>query len=150
MTPTRTLGLVLAALTGGLVVHTLATAADSPARTTAAAPEARVYELRTYTTHPGRLDALNKRFREHTCKLFEKHGMTLVGFWTPQDEKDGKTEKLVYMLSFPSREAAKTSWSAFGNDPDWKTARAESEKDGPIVKKVESVYLDPTDYSAMK
>jgi hypothetical protein len=110
----------------------------------------RVFELRTYFTHDGRLGALNKRFRDHTCRLFQKHGMELIGFWTPQDEKDGKDGKLVYLLAFPSREAAKASWKAFQEDPEWQKARKESELDGPIVKKVESVFLDPTDYSLIK
>ena len=110
----------------------------------------RVFEMRTYYTHPGRLDALNKRFREHTCALFKKHGIELIGFWTPQDEKDGKADTLVYLLAYPSRDAAKESWKGFGADPEWKAAREASEKDGPIVKKVVSVYLDPTDYSAIK
>jgi hypothetical protein len=114
------------------------------------APTGRVFELRTYTANPGRTEALHKRFREHTCKLFEKHGMELIGFWTPQDEKDGKGSKLVYLLAFPSREAAKKSWAAFGADPEWQRVREESHKDGVIVGKVESVYLDPTDYSALK
>ena len=106
----------------------------------------RVFEMRTYYTHPGRLDALNKRFREHTNTLFVKHGMDLIGYWTPQ----GKEDTLVYILAFPSREAAAASWKAFSNDPDWKKAAAESEKDGKIVAKVESVFLDPTDYSPIK
>ena len=111
-----------------------------------ASPPTRVFELRTYYTHEGRLDALNKRFRDHTCRLFQKHGIELIGFWTPQEEKD----KLVYLIAFPSREAAKASWEAFRNDPEWQKAAKESEQDGKIVKKVESVYLDPTDYSAIK
>ena len=110
----------------------------------------RVFEIRTYYTHEGRLPALNKRFREHTCDLFKKHGMELIGFWTPIDEKDGKSEKLVYILAYPSREAAAASWKAFQSDPEWIKARDASEADGKIVKKVESVYLNPTDYSAIK
>jgi hypothetical protein len=110
----------------------------------------RVFELRTYYTNEGKLDDLHKRFREHTCDLFKKHGMTLIGFWVPQDEKDGKNDKLVYLLAFPSREAAKASWKAFLDDPEWKAVYAESHKNGVLVKKVESVYLDPTDYSALK
>ena len=125
----------------------LATAAEAPKNTKTAS---RVFEMRTYHTHPGRLDALNKRFREHTCKLFEKHGMELIGFWTPQDENQGKADTLVYILAFPSREAAKASWKAFQEDPEWKKAREESEKDGKIVSKVESVFLDSTDYSYIK
>src|SRR5262249_37159394 len=89
----------------------IALAADAPKAGAGQAGQ-RVYELRTYTTHPGRLDALNKRFREHTCRLFQKHGMELIGFWTPQDDKDGKSDKLIYLLAFPSRDAAKASWKA--------------------------------------
>ena len=110
----------------------------------------RVFEMRTYYTHEGRLDALNKRFREHTCELFKKHGMELIGFWTPIEEKDGKNDKLVYILAYPSREAAAASWKAFQADPEWTKAREASEKDGKIVKKVESVFLNPTDYSSIK
>lgn len=110
----------------------------------------RVFELRTYYTNVGKMDDLHKRFREHTCDLFKKHGMELIGFWTPQDEKDGKGDKLVYLLAFPSREAAKKSWEAFGKDPEWQAVYKESHKNGVLVKKFESVYLDPTDYSAMK
>lgn len=116
--------------------------------------ENRVYEMRIYYTVPGRMDALQKRFRDHTCKLFEKHGMTIVGFWNPSD-KDPKDPKkaentLVYILSYPSRDAAKASWDAFRKDPDWNKARTESEKDGKIVDRIESMYLNPTDYSPMK
>jgi hypothetical protein len=125
-------------------------AAQEKEKAPSASSQNRVFELRTYYTHDGRLDALNKRFRDHTCRLFQKHGMELIGFWTPQDEKDGKGGKLVYLLAFPSREAASASWKAFQADPDWQKARKESEQDGPIVKKVESVFLDPTDYSAIK
>ncbi len=82
--------------------------------------------------------------------MFRKHGMTIVGYWTPQDEKDGKGDTLVYMLAFPTREAAKASWAAFREDPEWQAAFKESHKDGVLVKKVESVFLDPTDYSPLK
>lgn len=131
------------AIAVGLAV-TLAAAKDGPATTH------RVFELRTYYTNEGKLDDLNKRFREHTCDLLKKHGAELVGFWTPTDEKDGKGSKLVYMLAFPSREAAKKCWAEFGADPEWKKVYAESHKNGPLVKKVESVFLEPTDYSALK
>ncbi|APW62663.1 NIPSNAP family protein [Paludisphaera borealis] len=109
-----------------------------------------VFELRTYYTHDGKLVDLHKRFRDHTCALLEKHGAKLIGFWTPQDEKEGKTSKLIYLVSFPSREAAVKTWKEFGQDPAWQKAKAESEKNGPIVQKVDSVFLDPTDYSAIK
>lgn len=109
----------------------------------------RVYELRTYTTHPGKLDALLARFRNHTTKLFEKHGMKNVGYWVPQDEPQ-KKNTLIYVVSHASRDAAKKSWDAFRADPAWIAARDESEKSGKIVEKVESVYMDPVDFSALK
>lgn len=105
-----------------------------------------VYELRTYTTVEGRLDALNARFRDHTMKLFEKHGMKNVVYLTPVD----KPNTLVYLLAHKSQEAARESFAAFRDDPAWKAAREASEKDGKIVEKVESVFLSPTDYSPMK
>ena len=114
----------------------------------AAAP-ARVYELRTYTTYDGKLDALLARFRNHTTKLFEKHGMKNVGYWVPQDDPQ-KKNTLIYIVSHESREAAKKSWDAFRNDPEWIKARDASEAAGKINQKVESVFLDPTDFSAMK
>lgn len=122
-------------------------AADKPAESTG---KTRVFELRTYTTNEGKLPDLHKRFREHTCEFFKKHGMDLIGFWTPIDEKDGKANKLVYLLAFPSREAAKKSWDAFIADPEWQKVFKESHKNGVIVSKVESVYLEPTDYSAIR
>lgn len=131
---------VLAAAALGAIGGTvLSRAADKPGE--------RLFEMRTYITHDGKLDALNKRFRDHTCALFEKHGMELVGFWTPVD---GEGNKLVYLLAFPNREARDAAFKAFGADPDWKAAKAESEKDGPIVKQVIQEFLTPTDYSKMK
>lgn len=109
----------------------------------------RVFELRTYTALEGRLDALNARFRNHTTKLFEKHGITNIGYWVPMDEPRSKNT-LVYLLAHPSREAAKQAFGAFRDDPAWQKARAESEASGKIVEKVESVFLAPTDYSPLK
>lgn len=110
----------------------------------------RVFELRTYTAAEGKLDALNARFRDHTNKLFVKHGMELIGYWTPMDEKKGAGNTLIYILAHKSREAAAASWKAFGADPEWQKARTESEKDGKLTTKVESVFMKPTDYSPMK
>ena len=110
----------------------------------------RVFELRTYTTNEGKLPDLHKRFREHTNRIFEKHGIELVGYWTPQDEKDGKANRLIYIIAFPSREAAAKSWKAFGEDPEWQRVKEESHKNGVIVNHVDSVYMDPTDYSPIK
>jgi hypothetical protein len=107
--------------------------------------DTRVYEMRVYYAEPGKLDALNARFRDHTMKLFAKHGMTNVGYFVPVGEN--KDNKLVYFLAYPSKDAAAQSWKAFGADPDWKKAKADSEKDGKLVKKAVSTYLSPTDYS---
>jgi hypothetical protein len=127
---------------GMAMISARATAADS-------APSGKVYELRIYTTNPGKLDALNARFRNHTCKLFQKHGIELVGFWTPTQGEEAKNT-LIYIIAFPNAEAQKKSWQAFMNDPEWKKAKAESEKDGVLVKKVESKFMQATDYSPIK
>jgi NIPSNAP len=113
------------------------------------AADQRFFELRIYHTNPGKLEALHKRFRDHTNKLFVKHGMQMVGYWTPADAPDS-ANTLVYMLAYPSREAREASWKAFQNDPEWQAAKAESEKDGKLVERVESKFLNPTDYSPMK
>jgi len=110
----------------------------------AATADGTVYELRTYYAAPGKLDDLNARFRNHTMKIFEKHGMTNVGYWMPLENPD---PKLIYMLSFPSREAARKSWREFGADPEWQAAAKASEANGKLVAKVESIFLKPTDYS---
>lgn len=115
--------------------------------TRAAEANERVFELRTYTTEAGRLPALLARFRDHTVKLFEKHGMKNVGYWTPADAKDGAENKLIYLLEHRSREAATAAWKAFGADPEWQAARAKSEASGKIVSKVEFLFLAPTDFA---
>ena len=111
--------------------------------------DTRVFEMRTYHAAPGKLDALNTRFREHTTKLFEKHGMTNIGYWVPTDEPKSKNT-LIYVLAHTSRDAAKKSWDGFQHDPDWIKARDASEASGKIVTKVESIFADPTDFSAIK
>src|ERR1051325_8732762 len=95
--------------------------------------ETRVFEMRTYYANKGKMDALHARFRDHTNKLFVKHGMTLIGYWSPLDAKEAE-QKMVYILAYPSKEARDKSWKAFQNDPDWKAAKAASEKDGPLVE----------------
>jgi hypothetical protein len=109
----------------------------------------RVFELRTYTAAPGKMDALNARFRDHTCKLFEKHGMTNIAYWNPEDPKEAE-KKLYYILAFPSKEAADKSWDAFRADPEWTTVRKASETGGRLVEKVDHVFLKPTDYSPLR
>ena len=139
MPRTLLLSALLVAVTG------LAAIAAEPA-----SAGSRVFEMRTYVANPGKFEALQSRFRDHTCALFKKHGMENVGYWVPQDEKDGKGGTLVYLLAFPSREAADKSWAAFRADPEWQDVQADSERDGKLVKEVKSVFLDPTDYSPIK
>lgn len=109
----------------------------------------RVFELRTYHTPEGKLDNLLARFRDHTIDIFNRHGMTSIGYWVPTDEPlKGKT--LIYILAHPSREAAKANWTAFRNDPEWKRVAAASEANGKIVEKVDSEFMEPTDFSKIK
>lgn len=107
----------------------------------------KVYELRTYTAPPGKTGELLARFRQHTLKIFERHGMVNVGYWVPMDEKDGSANKLIYLLEHKSREAAKASWKSFGADPEWQDVNKKTTVNGKIVAKVESVFLADTDYS---
>ena len=108
-----------------------------------------VYELRTYTAPEGKLGELNARFRNHTIRIFNKHGMKSVLYMTPQDAPDSQNT-LIYVLEHPSREAAKKAWADFAADPEWKKVSEESQVNGRIVSKVVSVFGDPTDYSPMK
>lgn len=117
--------------------------------TTARAAGNHVFEVRTYTAEPGKLDALHARFRDHTVQIFNKHGMTSVGYFAPSDEPLSKNT-LIYVLEFPSRDAAKKSWDEFRNDPEWQKVQKESEANGKLVTKVESVFTEPTDYSPLK
>mgnify|MGYP001436861433 CR=1 FL=1 len=108
-----------------------------------------VYELRTYTTLEGRLPALLARFRDHTVRLFEKHSIESIGYWVPADPPRSQNT-LIYLLRHKSREAAAASWAAFRNDPEWQRVQKESEASGKIVEKVESVYLNATDFSKLR
>jgi hypothetical protein len=112
----------------------------------AAEKDTRVYEMRVYYAAEGKLDALNARFRDHTVKLFEKHGITNVAYLMPIENPD---RKLIYFLSYPSREARVASWKAFADDPAWQEARKASEVDGKLITKVESAFLQATDYSPL-
>lgn len=105
--------------------------------------DAMVFEMRTYTTFEGKLDALNSRFRDHTLTLFEKHSMKSIGYWTPSD----KPNTLIYIVAHQSKAKASESWKNFINDPNWKKAYAASIAKGKLVKNIESVYMNATDYS---
>jgi len=137
-----------------LLVAAAVTAPAAEESKTATSPsvakDSRAFEMRTYYAAPGKLEALNARFRDHTCRLFKKHGMEIVGFWIPNDKDKGAENKLIYILAHKSREAAKKSFQDFGNDPEWKKAQSESEANGKLVEKVESVFMSATDYSPMK
>ena len=145
--------LIVAFLAGTRVPHPTA-AEGSVSRTAAAAPadpaaSGRVFELRTYHTLPGRLDALNARFRDHTMAIFRKHGMKNVGYWIPTDSAaSGNT--LIYIISHASRVQADSNWAAFNRDPEWQRVAAASEKDGKIIDHIERVFMSATDYSPMK
>ncbi len=106
----------------------------------------KVYELRIYHVVPGKLDSLVARFRDHTDKLFAKHGMKSVAYWTALDEPV-KSSTFFYILEHPSREAAAENWKAFQDDPEWKDVKAKSEESGKLVEKIDSTFLTLTDFS---
>jgi hypothetical protein len=123
----------------------------SPAVKPAKAKDGRVFELRTYTTAENRLKNLHARFRDHTCKIFENHGMTNIAYWTPMDADKGKANTLTYLISHASQAQAGKNWRGFGGDPAWKKARAASEADGKILaKRPARLYLKATDFSPIK
>jgi hypothetical protein len=105
-----------------------------------------VYELRIYHAAPGKLGELLSRFRDHTMKIFERHGMKNVAYWTPLDEPE-KSNTLIYILQHPSREAAAANWKSFQDDPEWKSVRDKSEVNGKLAEKVDSTFLALTDFS---
>ncbi len=132
-----------------LLLASVAAPAAEPA-SKSVIPDGGVYELRTYIATPGKLEQLHARFRDHTCKLLPKHGMTLLGFWVPQEAAKGSENTLIYLVQHKSRSAAEASWKAFRTDPAWIAAKAESEKDGPLTVSVTEIFMNPTDYSALK
>jgi hypothetical protein len=105
-----------------------------------------VFELRVYHAAEGKLPELLARFRDHTDKLFARHGLKSVAYWTPVDEPQ-KNNTLIYILQHPSREAAAANWKAFQDDPDWKSVKAKSEENGPLTVKIDSTYMAYTDFS---
>jgi hypothetical protein len=142
--------LLITLVFGALACTLPAAEQETKSASPSVAKDSRCFEMRTYHAAPGKLEALNARFRDHTCELFKKHGIEIIGFWIPTDKEQGAENKLVYILAHKSREAAKKSFADFGNDPQWKKARDESEVNGKLVEKVESVFMSATDYSPMK
>lgn len=123
--------------------------ATAEASTGVPAQPMQVFELRTYTAPAGRLDDLLARFRNHTVRIFTKHGMTSVGYWLPQDDPLARNT-LIYLLAHPSREAAEANWRTFSADPEWQAVAEESQRDGRLIAGLQRVYLDPTDFSPMR
>jgi len=142
MTLVRILSIALLLLTVCMTVSSVIAADSAPAGE-------RVFELRKYYAMPGKLDALNARFRDHTNRIFVKHGMQIIGFWVPTNGPDAN-KALIYILAFPSAEAQAKSWADFQKDPEWVKAKADSEKDGKLVDHVDSTLMTPTDYSPIK
>ena len=134
---------ILAALLPALLLMPLAAPADEPEG------GERVFEMRIYTAAEGKLPDLMARFRNHTNYLFVKHGMDLIGYWTPT-EGEGAGNTLVYILAHDSREAAKKSWAGFVADPDWKKAAAASRENGRLVAGIENQWLKATDFSPLR
>ncbi len=135
----------IAAFVAGFVMGT----AREPGSVVRAQAQKRVFEIRTYTANEGKLLDLHARFRNHTLRLFEKHGMTNVGYWSPKDAPLS-SNTLIYILSHDSRDAAKENWDSFRKDPEWLKVQKESEANGKLVAKVDSIFMDATDYSPMK
>lgn len=106
--------------------------------------DTRCFEMRIYYAAPGKLADLNARFRDHTCKLFAKHGIESIGYWMPLDNPDNK---LIYVIACPSREARDKSFKAFGADPEWQAAHKASEANGKLVNNIDSIFMTATDYS---
>jgi hypothetical protein len=106
-----------------------------------------LYELRIYTAAPGKLPALIARFRDHSCKLFEKHGIKNIGYWT--NAVGGRNDELWYILAFESMGHRQQAWDSFVKDPDWIAVRAQSEREGPLVHHLENRFMTPTDFSPL-
>jgi NIPSNAP len=121
---------------------------EAQAQSLSPAPAA-VYELRTYTTNEGKLPALQARFRDHTMKIFERHGIRSVGYWIPQDAPRS-ANTLIYIVAHASREAAARNWDAFRQDPEWQQVAAASEANGKLLANVDSMFMDTTDFSPLK
>jgi hypothetical protein len=139
-----TCGLLVLTFVAGFFVRNVVTPAPLLAQ-----GSARVFEIRTYTAPDGKLGDLHARFRNHTLRIFLKHGMTSIGYFAPLDSPLSQNT-LIYVLAHASREAAKKSWADFQADPEWQKVAADSQVNGRIVSKVESVFAAATDYSPLK
>jgi hypothetical protein len=129
-----------------LLYKSLGAAAARQDNANPAPAAAAVYELRVYHAAAGKLPELLARFRDHTDKLFARHGMKSVAYWTPVDDPD-KSSTLIYILYHPSREAAAANWKAFQDDPEWKSVKEKSEANGKLTDKIDSTFMALTDFS---
>jgi hypothetical protein len=112
-------------------------------------PSQHVYELRMYHVNEGKMDALVARFGNHTDALFKRHNIKSIGYWVPEDAPHSQN-LFIYVLEHPSREEAKKNWQAFHDDPEWKKVKADSETQGPLTNQIDSYFMDPTTFSALK
>jgi hypothetical protein len=149
MTKWRSIAIGIVTVWVGAGMAGLHSSTNGPGAPAVEQAQSRVFELRTYTANPGKFEAMKNRFRDHILPLFKKHNLTVVGFWSPADGPASEN-MLIYVLAHESREAAKKNWAAFSADPVRKQVWADTEKDGPINMKVESVYMNPTDFSPIK
>ena len=108
-----------------------------------------VYELRIYHANEGKRDALIARFGDHTDAIFRRHDMKSIGYWVPEEAPHSQN-LLVYILEHPSRDEARKNWAAFQADPEWKKVKADSETQGSLVDHIDSYFMDPTTFSALK
>ncbi len=135
------LGLITGLLLSVMAVSKPASGPDRPAGEPNAS---RLYEVRIYHPTPGKYAEIVDRFRQYTTKLFEKHGMENIGYWTPTDTA---RKELIYILAYPNREARDASWKAFGSDPDWKAVVAKTEAAGKLVDHVDQIFMTESDVS---
>ena len=147
--------LCVAITLGGIAVLSLraddkSAAADARAAGAKEGGDSRYFEMRTYHAAPGKLDALHDRFRDHTLRLFDKHGIESVAYWVHAPAEGKPADTLTFVLAYKDHAAREAAWKAFAADPDWVKAKAESEANGPLVQKVDQVFMTPTDYSPLK
>jgi NIPSNAP protein len=135
---------VLCLFSGALVMLGFSTLRGS-----SAPPSNHVYELRMYHVNAGKMDALIARFGDHTDAIFKRHNMKSIGFWRPEDAPHSQN-LFVYVLEHPSREEARKNWAAFQADPEWKKVKADSETNGALANHIDSYFMDPTGFSALK
>jgi NIPSNAP len=135
---------VLCLFSGALVMLAFSTLRGSSAQ-----PSTHVYELRLYHVNEGKMDALIARFGDHTDAIFRRHNMKSIGFWRPEDAPNSQN-LFVYILEHPSREEARKNWAAFQADPEWKKVKADSETNGALANHIDSYFMDPTSFSALK